>query len=101
MSLDSDKKLHLSKAISLPSIIQITILIFGIATVYAQNKADVDQIKKEQKEIKSTIIKKETLEQMFRVRDIQVENVSKQVEQINHKIDENQKLLIQLLQKSS
>ena len=101
MSLDSDKKLHLSKAISLPSIIQIVILIFGIATVYAQNKADIEQIQKDQTELKSQVIKKETLVEMFEVRDVKIENVSRQVEQINHKMDENQKLLIQLLQKSS
>lgn len=109
MSLDSDSKVHINKSISVLGIIQLIVIVVGFGVAYGAVSTEIEVIKKDV----SGTVDKETLVQMFKVKEIQIENIDNKVESIdgkvekvdskveklNEKLDKIQLLLIEIAKK--
>ncbi len=102
MSLDSDSKIHINKSISVLGLFQLLVIIVGFGVAYGATSTEIKAIKKDI----SVTVDKETLEQMFKIKEIQIKNldekvdsIDKSVEKVDEKLDKIQLLLIEIVKK--
>lgn len=102
MSLESDQKPHVAKTISYGTILTLAVIIIAQLVSYGQDLEKVVAVTKDVAAVKiemKTHVVKDQLEQRFIAQEYKIEVVSEDVKELKETINENQKMMIELLQR--
>ena len=88
---------HLSKGVSLSTISTLVVTIILGSMAYGETQNKLKELQKDVAAATSQHVSKESVGQMLANRDIKIQIVSDDVKDLKSKVDENQKLLQQIL----
>lgn len=89
---------HLSKNITLSTVFSIVVLFVTTIYTYGQTQEKLKNLEKKAQE-SSEHVSKQNLQQMLENRDIKIQALTSQLDKVDAKVDKNQELLIELLQR--
>ena len=90
---------HLSRSVTISTLLSIFILFASQLYSYGKSQEKLETLSKKVEAASQDVIRKSAVEQMLKNRDIQIKNLDSGLRDVKQNVKENQKLLIQILQK--